>query len=308
MATINIDSNSLPSMEGKMALVTGGSAGIGLGAAKIMALKGATVFLLDLNEPTEPSLPSGLHFRKCDVTQWRDLASVFDDIPRIDYVFANAGAAEEADYFEDTFGPDGALQEPAYGVFDINLRAVVNMVKLAWRHMRDKGVQGSIVITTSATAYAPEQSLPVFCGTKFALVGLVRALRSVVIRDGITINAVAPAATLTQLLPAHLAAPILAMGLPVSTSEFVGRALVYSATATQERLVEVYGKQEETQLWTGGRWNGRVILTLGDTYTELEEAISDLRPFWFGRENLRLTRIQQAATDFAHSQPSEAQS
>jgi hypothetical protein len=118
------------------------------------------------------------------------------------------------------------------------------------------------------------------------------------IKEGITINAVAPAATLTKLLPEHLAAPILAMGLPVSTSEFVGRALVYSAMATQERLVEVYGKQEEAQLWTVGRWNGRVILTLGDTYTELEEAISDLRPYWLGHENLRLTRLQQAATDF----------
>lgn len=88
------------------------------------------------------------------------------------------------------------------------------------------------------------------------------------------------------------------MGLPVSSADFVGLALVYSATATQERRVESYGKETEPEAWTPGRWNGRVILTLGDAYTELEEPISDLRRFWFGRENLHLSRRQQAATDF----------
>jgi hypothetical protein len=33
-------------------------------------------------------------------------------------------------------------------------------------------------------------------------------------------------------------------------------------------------------------------------YTELEEPVADLRPFWFGVENLHFTRLQQAATDF----------
>lgn len=130
------------------------------------------------------------------------------------------------------------------------------------------------------------------------LVGLIRALRSVVIKDGITINGVAPAATLTRLLPADLAAPIVAMGLPVSSADFVGLALVHSATATQGRRVEVYGKEGEAELWKPERWNGRVILTLGEAYTELEEPIADLRRFWLGRENLDLSRRQQAATDF----------
>lgn len=125
------------------------------------------------------------------------------------------------------------------------------------------------------------------------------------IQDGITINGVAPAATITSLLPVHLAAPILAHGLPVSSAHFVGLALAYSATATQSRRVDVYGKETDAQRYPTTasqekeeRWNGRVILTLGDRYTELEEPIADLRPFWFGRENLALTRLQQAATDF----------
>ena len=162
--------------------------------------------------------------------------------------------------------------------------------------------EGSVVITISAVAYAPEQSLPVYTASKFALVGLVRSLRSVMlIQEGITINGVAPAATVTDLLPPHLAAPIVAIGLPTSEASFVGCALVYSATAKQSRRVEVYGKEVDGDMSSGGgqeRWNGRVILTLGDTCTELEGSIADLRPFWFGQENLRLTRSQQAATDF----------
>jgi hypothetical protein len=65
-------------------------------------------------------------------------------------------------------------------------------------------------------------------------------------------------------------------------------------------MVEAYGKETEEEKWTNGkgRWNGRVILTLGTEYTEMEEPLADLRPFWFGRENLKMTRLQQAATDF----------
>ncbi|KAI1309755.1 short chain dehydrogenase reductase [Xylaria venustula] len=298
MAALTIDEGSIPFLEGKVALITGGSSGIGLSTATILARKGAEVHILDLNGTSGPLPLGNCHFHKCDVTKWDQLRDIFDQIPRIDFAFANAGISEEIDYFADVFDDNGKLQEPAYAVLDINFRAVVNLVKLAWASMRRTKVAGSIVITTSATAYAPEQSLPVFAGTKLALVGLIRALRSVVVKDGITINGVAPAATLTKLLPEHLAAPIIEMGLPVSTSDFVGLALVHSATAHQRRRVEVYGKEAEKEIWTEERWNGRVILTLGESYTEIEEPLADLRPFWFGHENLRLTRLQQAATDF----------
>jgi NAD(P)-dependent dehydrogenase (short-subunit alcohol dehydrogenase family) len=220
----------------------------------------------------------------------------------MDLVFPNAGVGEPYDYFTHESVAEGS--EPSYaGVVDVNLIGVLHTLTLARRAMRAHGVRnGSVVITISAVAYAPEQSLPVYTASKFALVGLVRSLRStMLLQEGITINGVAPAATITNLLPPHLAAPIVAMGLPTSQASFVGRALVYAATAKQDRKVEVYGKEKNSDLSPSGgqeRCNGRVILTLGDTYTELEGPIADLRPFWFGQENLRLTRAQQAATDF----------
>jgi hypothetical protein len=124
----------------------------------------------------------------------------------------------------------------------------------------------------------------------------MRALRSTLPLDNITINAVAPAATITKLLPHNLAMPLMAAGLPVSSPDFVGLAVAYSATARQNRSVEPYGKDSNDD--TPGPWNGRAILTLGDTYTELEEPIARLRPQWFGQENTHLTKLQQTATDF----------
>lgn len=91
----------------------------------------------------------------------------------------------------------------------------------------------------------------------------------------------------------------MAAGLPVSSAYVVGLAVVYSAVAQQKQKVESYGKDSDEPVT--GKWNGRTILTLGDSYTELEEPLAKLRPQWFGEDNTRLTRMQQTATDFRDS-------
>ena len=117
------------------------------------------------------------------------------------------------------------------------------------------------------------------------------------ILDGITINGVAPSATITPFIPAHLVEPVKAAGAPVSTARQAALALIYSAIAHQPRRVEAYGKDKDSEIEKPGRWNGRVILVLGDKYTEIEETYANLRSTWLGRENARFYRIQQAATD-----------
>ena len=155
------------------------------------------------------------------------------------------------------------------------------------------------MLTASATGLFPEQSLPVYSACKAGVIGLVRALRaSLPYTHKTTINAVAPAATITRLLPKHFAAPIIGAGLPVSSAHHVGLAIAYSAAATQQWQVERYGKDSSEVSNAPGRWNGRVILTLGDTWTEIEEPLATLRPEWAGRYQSEMTARQQELTDF----------
>ncbi|KAJ5607123.1 short chain dehydrogenase/reductase family oxidoreductase [Penicillium hordei] len=307
MTSLNLSVDDIPLLEGKTAIITGGCSGIGWESAQLLASKGATVYVLDLHPPPtqenqsneeEETKASRIHYRPCNVTSWPALRAVFDEIPQVDIAIANAGVSEECDYFVDTWDAEGKLEEPGYAVVEVNYRAVLNFVKLSLSAFRRAGNKnGSLILTTSATAYSPEHSLPVYSATKLGLVGLVRALRSSLPHQyGATINAVAPAATITSLLPANLAAPIIAAGAPVSTAQHVALAVVYSAIASQENSVESYGNDGPEQLGPG-RWNGRVILTLGDKWTELEEPLAECRAGWFGAWNTEKTAFQQKLTD-----------
>ena len=248
--------------------------------------------------PEDTPSPPNVHFSICNAASWSELLAAFERIGHVDIAIANAGVSEENDYFADSFDANGKLLEPNYGVLDVNFRAVVNFIKLSLSHFKKQGPGGSLVITTSATAFSPEQSLPVYSATKLGTVGLVRALRSTILHThGATINAVAPAATITRLLPKDLAAPIMAAGAPVSSAMHVGLAVVYSAVATQDHQVEAYGRDAPESINSPGRWNGRIILTLGETWTELEEPIAKLRTQWFGEYNTKMTAFQQTLTD-----------
>ena len=128
--------------------------------------------ILDLNPPDDqsPFQHSTIHFHKCDVASWTELRQKFQEIGDVHLAFANAGISEHNDYLQDEFGDDGLLLEPKYRqLLDVNLCAVINFVKLSCSAMRRQRTGGSIVITTSATAYAPEQSLPVYAGAKLAV-------------------------------------------------------------------------------------------------------------------------------------------
>lgn len=144
---------------------TGGSSGIGYASACLFARKGAHVLILDLNPPDE-GLPERTEYRHCNVAHWTEQRAGFAHFSRVDVVVANAGVSQEGDYLADTLDADGELQEPGYAVIDVNTRAVFNSVKLAVSIMRRCGVHGSIVLTASATGYAPEQNLPFYSATK----------------------------------------------------------------------------------------------------------------------------------------------
>ncbi|KAJ2998233.1 hypothetical protein NUW58_g386 [Xylaria curta] len=299
MTSLYLKESDIPDLSGKVVIITGGCSGIGLAAGRILASRNAIVHALDISAPHPEDGPSPLSWRSriVDVSNWDQLATAFKDIGKVDIAIANAGISEDFDFFTNIAYPEAP--EPKYRCIDVNLKAVINFVHLALSAFEKHGNGGSIVLTTSATGYSPEQSLPVYSATKAGVLGLIRSLRpNLPYTHGATINGVAPAATITRLLPKNLAAPIMAAGSPVSTSEHVGLAVAFSAVGMEDKQVDRYGKDPEAvkKHWPG-RWNGRVILTLGDTWTEIEGPMADKRPEWLGEYQYTSTQNQQILTD-----------
>ncbi|XXG95497.1 hypothetical protein Hte_001761 [Hypoxylon texense] len=315
MTDLKLKLSDIPDLTGQVAIITGGCSGIGLAAGRILASRNASVHALDISlpHPEDGENPPNWQSHRVDVSDWSQLSAAFKRIGRIDIAIANAGISEDFDFFSNIAGPDDA--EPQYRCInsassklelltmgapvDVNLRAVINFVHLALYAFRKYDRGGSIVLTSSATGYSPEHSLPVYSAAKAGVLGLIRALRpSLPYTHNVVINGVAPAATITRLLPKNLAAPIIAAGSPVSTAEHVGLAVAWSAAGTEERQVDRYGKDPDEVLtrWPG-RWNGRIILTLGDTWTEVEGPLADTRSEWLGEWPAKSTASQQILTD-----------
>ena len=135
---------------------------------RILAAKCAKTYILDLNEP-EDTLPPGVAFIKCSTTSWSDLKNAYKQAGHVDIAIANAGVSEEQDYFEDLLDGASELIEPKYNVIDVKFRGVLMFCKLAVSYTRRQKSGSSIVVTASATAYAPEQNLPVYSATKLGV-------------------------------------------------------------------------------------------------------------------------------------------
>jgi short-subunit dehydrogenase len=110
-----------------------------------------------------------IQYIQCDISSWKNLSDAFKVAGDVDIAIANAGISESESYFQDKLDAEGNLIEPNTAVIDVNLRGTVLFTKLAIWYMRKKKTGGSVVITSSATAYAPEQNLPVYSATKLAV-------------------------------------------------------------------------------------------------------------------------------------------
>ncbi|KAJ0134151.1 HET-domain-containing protein [Fusarium oxysporum f. sp. albedinis] len=84
-------------------------------AVRLIATKGAQVLVFDLNQPDANTTPSPLEGEP----------ALTPEGARIDLATSNAGISEQYDYFSDKSDEWGKLLEPAFGVTDVNFRAVV---------------------------------------------------------------------------------------------------------------------------------------------------------------------------------------
>jgi NAD(P)-dependent dehydrogenase (short-subunit alcohol dehydrogenase family) len=189
-ATFQTESVMTKKLEGKVAVVTGGSAGIGLATAKLFAEQGASVFIAgrrqaELDAEIKQIGPKAVAI-KADASNMADLAHLFDTVKaakgRIDVLFANAGIYE--------FSPFGAITEEAYDrMFDINVKGVLFTVQQALPLMADGG---SIILTGSVGGSKGFEAISVYSATKAAIRSFARSWTSDLKARGIRVNVVSP--------------------------------------------------------------------------------------------------------------------
>ena len=180
------------------ALVTGGGRGIGRAIAAALAQAGATVTVLGRNRTTlEQAVAAGdAHF--VAVADVADQAAVNAAIAEaagrqpIDILIANAGIAESAPFAKS----DAALFRR---MMDVDFMGVVNCVQAVLPAMRDRRY-GRIVAVASTAGLRGYAYASAYSAAKHAVVGLVRSLALELASTQLTVNAVCPGFTDTDLL------------------------------------------------------------------------------------------------------------
>src|ERR1700757_548870 len=158
-------------LQGKLAIITGGTTGIGLAAAKLFVREGAYVFITgrrrkELDEAVK-AIGSNVTGIQGDVTKLADLDRLYQAVEakgRIDIVFANAGVAEVA--------PLGSITEEHFDrLFDINVKGTLFTVQKALPLMNDGG---SIILTGSVASVKGTPAFWVYGASKAAVRNFVR--------------------------------------------------------------------------------------------------------------------------------------
>src|SRR4030088_2027478 len=179
-------------LEGKIALITGGSSGIGLATAKRFVNEGAYVFITGRREAELSAAVKGIGRNVAgvqgDVSNLGDLDRLFSQIKRekgrLDIVFANAGVAKYASF--------GEITEELYdSTFDINVKGLLFTVQKALPLLPDGG---SIILNASTVGSKGLPSNSVYSATKAAIRSFARTWTTDLKDRRIRVNAVSPGA------------------------------------------------------------------------------------------------------------------
>ena len=181
-------------LDGKVAIVTGGSQGIGAAIADALAGAGATILIADL-EPPEGGI-------RADVSSEDDVTAMVEETlsrhGRIDILVNNAGL-----YASLAMRPfDEIPLDEWRQVMDVNVASMFLTCRAVVPAMREQG-GGKIVNISSGTPFRGVPFLLHYVTSKGAIVALTRALAKELGKDGIHVNCVAPGFTMTEGVEAH---------------------------------------------------------------------------------------------------------
>ncbi len=203
-------------LRGKVAVITGGNGGIGLGVAEGLAQAGAEVSIWGTNAEKNAEALKRLEShgtrvsaQRCDVTDEGDVARCFAETlalhGRVDGCFANAGIGGRGTRFDDM------TNEEWQQVLSVNLDGVFYTFKHAARHMRERAEGGDpggrLVGTASLAALSGQARGEHYAATKGGLVSMIKALAVEYARHGVTAHTILPGWVETAMTAGTFANP-----------------------------------------------------------------------------------------------------
>ena len=221
-------------LSGKVALVTGGSAGIGLGIAKRFAEEGARVFITGRRQSeldkAVTAIGGGATAVQGDISNLDDLdriyATIKDKAGRIDVLAVNAGRYESAGF--------GTITEEHFDkIFNTNVRGLLFTVQKALPLLTERA---SVILTGSIASIKGFPSLSIYNASKAAVRSFARSWIADLKGRGIRINVMSPGTVetpgLSNLMAAEQKAEAVAL-VPlgrIGTPDDLGKAAVFLAS------------------------------------------------------------------------------
>ena len=187
-------------LENKVAIITGGAAGIGAATAVKFVEEGAKVVIWDWDETKGNALAEQLHvaFAKVNTANYAEVETaakaVNDQFGRLDILINNAGITRDSSLKKMTV-------EQWQQVIDVNLTGVFYCTKIVSEYMLVNG-WGRIVNASSVVGLYGNFGQTNYVATKSALIGMTKTLARELGRKGITVNAVAPGFIATEMVAA----------------------------------------------------------------------------------------------------------
>jgi NAD(P)-dependent dehydrogenase (short-subunit alcohol dehydrogenase family) len=194
---------NMESFERRHAIVTGGGRGIGRAIATALRGAGATVTIMGRDLAT---LDRAVTEGSADGAAAADVAD-FDAVQEaireavsrhgpVDFMIANAGSAASMPFMK-------TRPEVFRQMLDVNLLGVTNVTQAVLGSMTERGF-GRIVAVASTAGLKGYSYVSAYCAAKHAVIGLVRALAIETAKTGVTVNAVCPGFTDTDLVAESL--------------------------------------------------------------------------------------------------------
>ncbi|MFS2217009.1 SDR family NAD(P)-dependent oxidoreductase [Telluria sp. Tellsp104] len=186
----------METLQGRHAVVTGASRGIGLAIARALRAHGVRVTLMARDarvlEAAAAELGGDTAWQTVDVTDAEGVAAAFARAGAVDILVNNAGQAASAPFGR----TDAALWQR---MLDVNLTGAYHCMQAALPGMLDAG-WGRVVNVASTAGLTGYRYVAAYCAAKHGLVGLTRALALEVAARGVTVNAVCPGFTDTDIV------------------------------------------------------------------------------------------------------------